>query len=174
MRKGVRIGLALTATFSAGAVLGVVAGLQWARELQGRWARAERRVRPYALRLHDPAQWARDSARLAEWHARHLARPERAWPREVRRVQALHSCAVSFEVRDSAWGALPLFDARAWDFRAPGAVIAEGWTYREGGFRAGDTATVVLPNVYCADLVIAGFGASVVAPPRGPVRVQVR
>jgi hypothetical protein len=45
-------------------------------------------------------------------------------------------------------------------------MVAEGWAYREPGFDKGDTATVVLPNVYCGDLLIGGYGASAVAPPQ--------
>jgi hypothetical protein len=54
---------------------------------------------------------------------------------------------------------------RALDRLDPGVVVAEGWAYREPGFDKGDTATVVLPNIYCGDLLIRGYGASAVAPP---------
>ena len=177
--RGLRAGpaLAAVAAFLAGGGVGLVAGVQWSRALQARWSRAARDAAggPYEQRRRDPAQWLRDSARRAAWQARQRALPERLRPREVRRVQALDACAVSFEVRDTAWaGRAVLFDARAWDRRRPGVVIASGATYREGGLGPGDTATVVLPRVYCADLVISGYGVSAVGPPPGPVHIEIR
>ncbi|HKG93133.1 MAG TPA: hypothetical protein VKA84_14610 [Gemmatimonadaceae bacterium] len=157
-----------------GGAVGLAAGLQWAPELQARWSRVERRARPYSQRLRDPEQWRRDSAKRAAWEARARARPAGLNPREVRRVQALNTCAVSFEVRDSTWGRAQLFHARAWDRHQPGTVVAEAWAYREGGYAAGDTVTVVLPNVYCGDLLMAGYGGTWVGPAPNPVRVDVR
>jgi hypothetical protein len=132
----------------------------------------QRRGEMMTARTRDPKQWREDSARLAEWEARQRDSLRHS-PREVRRVQALAACAVSFEFRDTTWKNLALMRVRAWDRHAPGVVVAEGWTYREPGFNKGDTATVVLPNIYCGDLLIGSYGASRVVP-RRPPRLDVR
>jgi hypothetical protein len=167
-----RIGVVLG---SAGLVLvGVVAGavldavllpsVRRAASRSQRWQRwAEM---PMTARASDPRQWREDSARLAQWEEFRMRTAARRHPREVRRVQALNACAVSIEFRDTILRNLPLMHVRAWDRRNPGVLVAEGWAYREPGFDKGDTVTVVLPNVYCADLLIAGYGASAVAPPQ--------
>jgi hypothetical protein len=124
----------------------------------------QRRAEIRTARSRDPRQWREDSARRAQWEAREGASPQHQ-PREIRRVQALNACAISFEFRDTSWKNLPLMHVRAWDRLNPGAVVAEGWAYREPGFNKGDTATVVLPNIYCGDLLVGGYGASAVGPP---------
>jgi hypothetical protein len=137
-----------------------------------RRARFQRHTGILTAQRRDPRQWLEDSARLAQWRAREDSSP-RHLPREVRRVQALNACVVSFEFRDSAWKNLPLMHMRAYDRHNPGVVVAEGWAYREPGFTKGDTAIVVLPNIYCGDLLIGGYGASAVAP-RAPASLDVR
>jgi hypothetical protein len=156
--------------------LGVVAGalleavllpsVRRAKSQHERWAGMR-----ITARASDPRQWREDSARLAQWEEflaakEALARASARHPREVRRVQAVSACAVSFEFRDTTLRNLPLLRVRARDRRNPSVVVAEGWAYREPGFDKGDTATVVLPHVYCGDLLIEGVGASAVAPPQ--------
>ncbi|MFN2563494.1 MAG: hypothetical protein ABR499_00615 [Gemmatimonadaceae bacterium] len=166
---------------SAGLVLlGVVAGavleavllpsVRRAGFQRERWA--EMRI---TARDSDPRQWREDSARVAQWQEIRMRASTPRHPREVRRVQALSACVVSFEFRDTTLRDLPLMHVRAWDRRNPGVVVAEGWAYREPGFDKGDTATVVLPNVYCRDLLIGGYGLSAVAPPhRRRYELEVR
>ena len=166
--------LLVALTLSAGLGAGALLGRHWRAEvLRREWRQLERRWGEAARRRRDPEQWRRDSARQAEWEAQARRRPRPLHPREVRRAQVFAHCAVSFEIRDSTWGALTLFNARAWARARPGLVVAEGWSYDESGYEAGDTVTVVLPNVYCSEITIGGFGAALAAP-EPPVRLRVR
>jgi hypothetical protein len=115
-----------------------------------------------ATRSRDPRQWVQDSARMAAFER--TAR-ERWGPREIARYQAMMHCAVSFQFRDTLARHMQLMNARAWDRNAPGITVAEGWAFKPGGIQQGDTVTVVLPNVWCRDLVIGSFGtASTISP----------
>ena len=118
-------------------------------------------IRVFTARQRDPEQFRKDSI-AAALIARRSNRVGHSAPVEVRRVQALSNCAVSFEFRDSTHRDLKLFDVAAWDRLAPGTVVSRAMTYSETGFRRGDTATVVLPNVYCRDIIIGSFGSTMV------------
>lgn len=48
------------------------------------------------------------------------------------------------------------------------------YAFRPEGFQRGDTVRVVLPDVWCGDLVIGAFGASVAMTSPQPVRLDVR
>lgn len=114
-------------------------------------------------RDRDPKQWVQDSARMAAWE--HMGRG-RWGPREVARYQAAMHCAVSFQFRDTLSHHMQLFGAKAWDRNAPGVTVAEGLAFRPGGIQKGDTVTVVLPNIWCRDLVVSGYSMSLtMAPP---------
>jgi hypothetical protein len=128
--------------------------------------RAERQppIRIFTARQRDPEQFRKDSASQASISKR-FAAMRHAVPAEVRRVQALSNCAISFEFRDTIYRAAKLFDVTAWDRLAPGTVVSRAMAYSESGFSRGDTATVVLPNVYCRDILVASLGTSVVFPP---------
>jgi hypothetical protein len=155
MRLGILIGLAL----ASGLALGFVGGFSYAR----RGFRSARVGARYAFvsdserRARDPVQWTRDSTAMT-------ARPPGRTPREIWRVQAQRNCAVGFEIRDSANGPHFLLraDARSVRGRDPSAIVAQGWTYTMGGFRPGDTATIVLPNVDCGEITIGSIGGSLI------------
>ena len=117
----------------------------------------------FTARQRDPEQFRRDSASQALISKRFEAM-RHAVPAEVRRVQALSNCAISFEFRDTSYRGAKLFDVTAWDRLAPGTVVSRAMAYSETGFGRGDTATIVLPNVYCRDIVVASLGTSVVFP----------
>jgi hypothetical protein len=127
------------------------------------WAQRRPPVKVFTARQRDPEQFRKDSAAEALISKR-FESMRHAVPAEVRRVQALSNCAISFEFRDTSYRAAKLFDVTAWDRLAPGTVVSRAMTYSETGFGRGDTATVVLPNVYCRDIVVAGLGTSVVFP----------
>ena len=116
--------------------------------------RAQRRppIRVFTARQRDPEQFRKDSAADALISKRFQAM-RHAIPAEVRRVQALSNCAVSFEFRDTSYRAATLFNVTAWDRFSPGTEVSRAMAYSETGFDRGDTATVVLPNVYCRDIV---------------------
>lgn len=126
------------------------------------WARQQRSIRVLTARQKDPEQFRKDSIAEALIARRFESARNRA-PIEVRRVQVFSNCAVSFAFRDSTRAA-KLFDVAAWDRLTPGTVVSRAMTYSETGFGLGDTATVVLPNVYCRDIIVASYGASVVYP----------
>lgn len=172
---GVAVGFALCAAL----VVGFVAGT-W-RERRAHASQpiasasnlAQRMVFPQsdsAVRAKDPEQWQRDSVLQARWRAR----PQPP-PREIWRVQALGNCAIGFEVRDTTYGPLWLLtaEARAVRGRVTGlSIVSKGWTYIMNGLRPGDTVSIVLPNAFCSDIVIASIGGSLVRPPP-PLRLDV-
>jgi hypothetical protein len=173
MRTGIAIGFALCAAL----VIGFVAGVS--RE---RMSRSSNRVivssrqdrgnvwglPDSVLRQRDTAKWTRDSISQARWRAySHLP------PREVARAQAFANCAVSFEIRDTLYRKYWLLSAEARSARSPGPVLSKGWAYTAQGFRKGDTVAIVLPNVFCGDIVVASFAGSL-APPRPPLALDVR
>ena len=127
------------------------------------WARQQRSTRALTARQKDPEQFRKDSIAEALIAKRFESARNRA-PIEVRRVQAFNNCAVSFAFRDTSYRAAKLFDVTAWDRLTPGTVVSRAMTYSETGFGQGDTATVVLPNVYCRDIIVASLGTSVVYP----------
>lgn len=118
------------------------------------------------VRRRDPRQWALDSARMAHWER--VDRQSQQWgPREIERHQAMMHCAVSFQFRDTLARHMQLMNARAWDRNAPGTVVSQGWAFQREGFQRGDTVTVVIPDVWCGDIVIGSFGTSLVLDPPG-------
>jgi hypothetical protein len=127
------------------------------------WAQRRAPIQVLTARQRDPEQFRKDSATEALTSKR-FESLRNAVPAEVRRVQALSNCAISFEFRDTSYRAAKLFDVTAWDRSAPGTVVSRAMAYSEIGFGRGDTATVVLPNVYCRDIVVASLGTSVVFP----------
>jgi hypothetical protein len=128
------------------------------------WVARRRAVRVLTARQRDPEQVREDSVSQALISI-HFETMRHAVPAEVRRVQALSNCAVSFEFRDGSYRAAKLFDVTAWDRLAPGTVVSRAMAYSDTGFGKGDTATVVLPNVYCRDIIVGSLGMSVVLPP---------
>src|SRR5262245_59553393 len=103
------------------------------------------------------------SIRRAGQHQRYGSRNYRR-PREIARQQAAENCAVSFEFRDTVEQHMQLFKVSAWDQMYPGTVIAAGWGFSRSGFRNHDTVSVVLPKVWCGDIVISGFSATLLQP----------
>jgi hypothetical protein len=128
------------------------------------WVARRRAVRVLTARQRDPEQFREDSVSQA-LISKHFETMRHAVPAEVRRVQALSNCAVSFEFRDGSYRTTKLFDVTAWDRLAPGTVVSRAMAYSDTGFAKGDTATVVLPNVYCRDIIVGSLGMSVVLPP---------
>ena len=143
----------------AGAVLDAVI-LPSARMI---WAQQPPPIQVFTARQRDPEQFRKDSAAEALISKR-FESVRLALPAEVRRVQAFRHCAISFEFRDTSFRAAKLFNVTAWDRLAPGTVVSRAMAYSDAGFGRGDTATVVLPNVYCRDIVVASMGRSVVFP----------
>ena len=119
------------------------------------------------LRAKDPLKWERDSLVQAQWRVNAHARPL-----EISRTQTLRHCTVAFEIRDTIYRKYWLVTADARSARSPGPVISKGWVYTTKGFGAGDTVSIVLPNVFCADIVVSSIGGSL-APPR-PLRLEIR
>ncbi len=159
------VALCVIAGLAIGLASGLAIGWAWPASSAIAWFHSRRPPPtrpPYSARANDPVQWRVDSALLVR--VARLGWATRRPPREVRRVQALNTCAVSFAIRDTTWRHRQLFNAQAWDRLAPGRIIARGYAYRDGGFDAGDTATVVLPDVWCGDLLIGGYGAAAVFP----------
>jgi hypothetical protein len=143
----------------AGAVLDAVI-LPSARMV---WAQRQAPIQVLTARQRDPEQFRKDSAAQA-LTSKQFESVRPSIPAEVRRVQAFRHCAISFEFRDTSFRAAKLFDVTAWDRMAQGTVVSRAMAYSETGFSRGDTATVVLPNVYCRDIVVASMGRSVVFP----------
>jgi hypothetical protein len=127
------------------------------------WFRQRPPVRVITSRDRDPEQFRKDSAAQALIAKRFEGLRDQV-PAEVRRVQAFNNCAVSFEFRDTTYHAAKLFDVTAWDRLAPGTVVSRAMAYSDTGFGRGDTATVVLPNVYCRDIIVASIGSAVILP----------
>ena len=144
-----------------GVVFGVCLDALALSPVRSAWPRQAARLRILTARQRDPAQFRKDSAAQAEIVNRlRTHRP----PLEVRRTQAATNCAVSFEFQDGEYHQAKLFEVSAWDRLAPGIVVTRAFTYRETGFNKGDTATVVLPNVYCRDIIVASMGTAPVFP----------
>jgi hypothetical protein len=155
-RQAVPPSLVVAVALVAGLATGVLIGRHWsAAAWRHAWAHYEQARREWTRSLQD-----REAGQRGAGSAIRSARAV-----EVRRAQVSSHCAVSFEVRDTVAAGLELFRAQA---REPSSVdtgvIAEGWSYREGGYRKGDTATVVLPHIPCGNLWISGFGWSSAAP----------
>src|SRR5690349_21813106 len=134
--------LLILLTLGSGAVAG--AALDEYLDLH-QWRYSWQLRRAQALQYHpakmDPKQFALDSAREEAWRAAQQAR----WrPREVGRLQALSNCVVMFEIRDTSYQHMQLFESQAWDRSQTGTVIAHGYAFKPDGFRRGDTARVVL------------------------------
>jgi len=127
------------------------------------WAPRRPPARIFTARERDPEQFRQDSAAQALISKR-IQSMRHAAPVEVRRVQAFNNCAISFEFRDTTYRSAQLFNVTAFDRLAPGTVVSRAMTYSDTGFGRGDTATVVLPNVYCRDIVVASLGNSFVPP----------
>jgi len=157
------------------ALLSVAAGLFLGLLLGRHWAdRAERAAREqwYAMRRQISEQYSprRDSL---QQHADSLARLESMkdlrrspFPREVRRLQALDHCVVTF-VFSAGGSELELFHATAEGMA--GAPLRTGWTYREQGYPQGSTVDVVIPEIDCADIrTLSPGGSKVLVPPLRP------
>jgi hypothetical protein len=140
----------------------------WRIERLRRAEAFDRATTDSAQRAKDPEQWRRDSAEQAVARLHTAGRP-----REIGRSQVAMHCVVNFEFRDSTYQAQPLFTAEAWARGLEGKVIAAGYTYKPDGFRRGDTARVVLPNVYCSDIVISGWSGGTALPAR-PLQLYIR
>jgi hypothetical protein len=160
--------LALAAGALGGAVLDQFLDL---RAYRFNWQRRAQRARQYRAAHVDPRQWAADSARQAALQRDLQSR----WsPREIGRTQALTHCVIGFEVRDTMFQHAQLFEAEVWDRSQTGIVIARGYTFARTGFHRGDTMQVVIPNVWCGDVVVGGYGTRVIGPPATPPRLDVR
>ena len=140
----------------------------WRIDYARRARDAEIATRDSTRRVRNPEQWRLDSVAEA------MARLRQAGlPREVGRTQVAMHCVVNFAFGDSSFQAVPLFSAEAWRRGFEGKVIAAGYAYKPGGFRRGDTARVVLPNVYCSEVVISGWSGGAAFPPR-PLELHIR
>jgi hypothetical protein len=146
-----------------GVIVGAVLDAAILPTAHGMSVRSRPPSRVFTARDRDPYQFRLDSV-AGDSLAKRIRVLRRTAPVEVRRIQALNNCAVSFVFRDTAYRALRLFSATAWDRLAPGTLVSRGMTYSDKGFGLGDTATVVLPNVYCRDIIVASFGGSPTLP----------
>lgn len=161
MRRSVPIAMIVALAVLAGAFVGGLIATTWReRQLQREWELGQAKLVLNLERATNPRRWKGDS--LDAHTAGPFSSPPGLGPREVRRLQAANTCVVSLEIRDSSWGNFQLFTARAWHRMAPGQVVAEASAYREQGLRAGDTVTVVFPNVECGEIISGGYGGSVV------------
>ena len=138
--------------------------IDYARRMRG----AEIATRDSTRRAQNPEQWRRDSAAEATARVRQAGQP-----REVGRTQVAMHCVVNFAFGDSSFQSVPLFSAEAWRRSFEGKVIAAGYAYKPGGFRRGDTARIVLPNVYCSDVIISGWSGGA-AFPFQPLQLNIR
>lgn len=172
MRTGIFVGFALCAAM----VAGFVTGRSYQRRAPERFASSLQRpsagwtaagLPDTVLRAKDPDKWHRDSLVLAQWSTTRSGPP-----REISRTQTLRHCTVAFEIRDSLYRKYWLLSAAARSARSPGPVISRGWVYTTVGFGAGDTVSIVLPNVFCGDIVVSSIGGSL-APPR-PLELDIR
>jgi hypothetical protein len=163
--------ISLLLALTLGVLIGITADQYFRLRTFRDYFRQQRRYAArFGTRARDPKQWVQDSARMAAWER--IAR-DQVMPREIARFQAMMHCAVSFQFRDTLARHMQLMNAKAWDRNAPGVTVAEGWTFKPGGFQQGDTVTVVLPNVWCGDLVIGGYGTALAMPP-GALGLDVR
>ena len=124
----------------------------WRVEWQRRARQSEWEATESARRLNDPVGWRRDSILTAVARARQAGRP-----REVRRTQVGPHCVVDFAIQDSIGPMGALFSAEARGRGFDGRVVARGYAYRAGGFAPGETAHVVMPEVYCSDILVSGW-----------------
>lgn len=155
---------------AAGALGGVYVEHAWRNwDWRVEWRRRERAAelaaRDSARRAANPEQWRRDSLESAAWRIRDL-------PREVARRQAGPHCVVAFVFSDTSFRA-PIFSVEARDRHFDGRVAASGIVYKSDGFGPGDTAHVVLREVFCGSIWISGWGADL-GPPPPPLGLHVR
>lgn len=139
----------------------------WRVEWRRRAGAAEMAARDSARRAANPEQWRRDSLEEAAWRIRRAD-----LPREVARRQAGPHCVVAFVFTDTSHQA-PIFSVEARDRHFDGRVAASGIVYKSDGFGAGDTAQVVLSEVFCGSIYISGWGADL-APTSPPLGLHVR
>jgi hypothetical protein len=170
-----KLGVVVGFAFAAALVTGFVAGglyetrRRFQRPVFTNLTRAPRTGLPDSvLRMRDTAAWIRDSLRREAWK-----KEPRGIPREIARVQAIKHCAVSFEMREAPYRKSWLFHASARSVRDPFPVLSEGWTLLTRDLRPVDTATVVIPNMFCGDITISGIGGSLTQPLQPP-RLEVR
>ena len=163
------VGLALGCGALGGAALDDWLSL---RQYRFDWQRRAQRALSYHPSKVDPKQWVVDSAAEARSRRDFEAR----WPpREIGREQAFMHCVVAFEVRDTMYKHVQLFEAQAWDRGQTGKPISRGYTFEPNGFRRGDVVHVVFPNVWCRDLVIGGYGGgAMVGSTQPPPQLDVR
>ena len=152
---------------SAGLFLGLLLGRQWALEAERsalrRSAQLRREVSALFHSRRDSAQHRADSL---EWSRSHHPLDGMGFPREVRRLQVLHHCVVTFAFTRGGTD-LELFDATAQgDFAVP---LRSGFAYQEEGFPEGSLVDVVLPEIECSAIQSFSMGVTRVHfPPRLP------
>ena len=174
MRNGFFILLGIVGALGFGFGIGVTAERHWriserAQAYRAQVGRMREATSDSGRRGRDPLQWQRDSIAQARFVALRFTAP-----REIGRQQAFRHCAVTFEIRDTTYRRPMLFNARAHSVRSSGGpVVAEGWTFSPSGWELDDTVSVVLPNVFCGDIMITGFGGSWAPPPR-PLALEIR
>jgi hypothetical protein len=158
---------AIGGAFVAGLLLGAVGALgalyKWHREFD----RLEMRRLSARLRAEQDAAIAIGYARARRPDTTRLLAPVR----EVRRVQALEHCAMTFVVESQRWDKLDLFNARVTfgpDDGLGSAIISQAWSYRPEGLRFGDSIQVVIPYTWCAQARVHGYGAIAVGVERPP------
>ena len=171
--RSVPTSILLTLALASGALGGVYLAHVWRNwdwriDYARRQRDAEIATRDSTRRAQNPEQWRLDSAAEATARVRQAGQP-----REVGRTQVAMHCVVNFAFGDSSFHTVPLFSAEAWRRGFEGKVIATGYVYRPGGFQRGDTARVVLPNVYCSEVVISGWAGGD-AFPRQPLQLHIR
>jgi hypothetical protein len=162
------VALALTAGAFVGAALDSYLSL---RAYRFDWQRGAQRALHYRAAESDPRQWVADSAREAAWRR---AQTDRWLPREIGRTQARTHCVVHFEIRDTTYRRLQLFEANARDRSQTGVVIARGYAFSPHGYQRGDTVDVVFPDVWCGDMVVGGWSAGMIDPPPPSIGLDVR
>ena len=153
----------------AAVAVGIIVGRAWGdlvldRGRSAALSRFRRDVRRDAEALE------RSSQRADSVTAKMLSRP----PIEIKRAQAGAHCALSYVVVDSS--ELQLFRIQAHHARRLDgelAVVGQGFAYREGGYRPGDSVTVVVPYTNCAVTIVMSYGYERIFPPP-PLRLAPR
>ena len=143
-------------------LVGLSAGILAGRE----WDAYEYRLRRLSSARFLRAIRVQDSARVAELARRDSVRRVRASvarlipPLELRRLQALNTCVLTYVMRGDRARNMALFHVDLRDHA--GNRLPRAYAYREAGFPDGSSAQVIVPDVECGRLEIAGYGSAMV------------
>ena len=92
-------------------------------------------------------------------------------PIEIARHQADEHCAITVAFDAASMTGMPLISVRMENPRS-WTPLGQAWAYKEHGFYAGDTVTLVVPNTSCSDGIIMGWSHGRANPPaRSPLRL---